>query len=327
MAITLKRSRFLLCLWFLIFGLGANKTQAQELYPLAEPASNIPKNVLGVRMFSETFKEINQWRNVSALRLMYGATPNLSVYLTAFASNHHGRKLPEGFPFHNSPERGEYYPFRFNGGNIYAKYRFLTYDKQNEHFRMAAYGEAAYVNETHHESEPNVGMGDNAGFSGGLITTYLYQKFAVSLTLGATLPMGYAGYAEDEIRDLPEIPVYVKYGKSLDYKLSMGYLVYPKKYRSFKETNINIYLELLGKKYGAAHARVFNGMPNEYWLNNYQYPVGLQKGYYLDVAPGLQAIFNSNLRVDVSMMFPFLGKSYVRLYPVYTVGVQYYFFL
>ncbi len=302
-------------------------TSAQELYPLSEPASNIPKNVLGVRLFSETYKEVNQWRNLTTLRLMYGLTPKISVYLTGFASNHHGKKLPEGFPFHNSPERGAQYPYKFNGGNLYAKYRFLTIDRQNEHFRMAAYGEIAYVNETHHESEPNVNMGDNAGAAIGIISTYLYQQFAASLTLGATLPANYAGYVLDEVPSLPELPVLLKYGRSLDYRMSFGYLIFPTRYSSFKETNINLYVEFMGKKYGAARAKIFHGLPNAYWLNNRQYPLGLQAGWYLDVAPSIQAIFNSNLRVDFAMTMPFLGQSYARMYPVYSLGVQYYFFL
>lgn len=320
-----KLKKKFLCLLFVVFSF--LQTKAQELYPLSEPASNIPKNVLGIRVFSETYKEVNQWRNLTTLRWMYGLTPKLSVYLTGFASNHHGKKLPEGFPFHNSPERGASYPYKFNGGNLYAKYRFLTIDKQNEHFRMAAYGEAACVNETHHESEPNVGMGDNAGFSGGVIATYLYQKFAVSLTLGGTLPANYAGDALDDVTGLPDLPVMLRYGRSLDYKLSFGYLIYPTHYSSFKETNINLYVEFLGKKYGAARAKVFNGLPNAYWLNNKQYPIGLQAGWYLDVAPSVQAIFNSNLRVEFAMTMPFFAKSYARMYPVYSLGVQYYIFL
>lgn len=313
-------------LGFLMIFLVSNSLKAQELFPLTEPASTIPTGVIGVRLFTETYKEWVQWRNITGLRVMYGATPNLSLYVTAFGSNHHGEKLPVDFPFHNSPERGGTYPYLFNGASLYAKYRFLSIDKQNEHFRMAAYGEGTYVDVTHHEAEPNVNMGDNAGFGAGIISTYLYQKFAVSLQLGATIPTGYTGVTPDLISNLPDIPLYVKYGNSLDYRLSFGYLLYPQKYKSFDQTNINLYLELTGKKYDATIVRVFNKQDNEYWLNNYQYPIGLQKGAFLDISAGAQAIIKSNMRVEFAVTFPFLGISYAKLYPVYTVGIQHYFF-
>src|SRR5690606_30220525 len=140
---------------------------AQELYPLSEPASTIPKGALGVRIFSETYKEVRQWRNMSALRLMYGVSPRLSLYLTGIASNHHGRKMPSEYPFHNTPERGANYPFRFNGAHIYGKYRFVALDGPGRHLRLAAYADAAWVSTTHHESEPDIMMGDNSGVGGG----------------------------------------------------------------------------------------------------------------------------------------------------------------
>lgn len=299
---------------------------AQELFPLSEPASNMPANVWGLRIHTETYKEINQWRNQSNIRLMYGVTPKLTTYLTAFASNHHGDKLPSEFPYHNTPERGAIYPYKLNGGGVYAKYRFFTYDRKNEHLRIAAYGEATYVNVSHHEAEPNVSMGDNAGFSGGLIFTYLKNKGAVSLTLGGTFPTGYTGVSPDPVRGLPDIPEFVKYGNALDYKLSFGYLVYPKVYKNFDQPNFNVYLEFTGKYYDATIVRVFDGMPNEYWLQNNLYPPALQKGAFVDISPGIQAIIKSNLRIDLSCTFPMLGMSYAKLYPVFVFGIQRYFF-
>lgn len=313
-------------LLFVLLILSRFSVKAQELYPLSEPASNMPAGVIGVRLFSENFKEIHQMRNITALRLMYGLSPRLSVYLTAFGSNHHGPKLPGGFPFHNSPERGAIYPYAFNGASLYGKYRFLSIDKKKEHLRVAAYLEGTYVDVTHHEAEPNVRMGDNSGFGAGMITTYLYQKFAASLTLGATIPTGYTGVAESDVAGLPDIPMYVKYGRSLDYSLSFGYLLFPKKYKSFDQTNFNVYFEIHGKKYEATNVRVYDGTPREYWLYNYNYPVGLQKGFYIDVSPGVQAIIRSNTRIDASVTFASIGNSYVKLYPVFTLGIQHYFF-
>lgn len=317
----MKRGIGLLFLLFII-----QKNFAQELYPLSEPASNMPNQVIGIRLFSESYKEVIQWRNQACFRIMYGVTPKLTTYLTFAASNHHGEKLPSGFPYHNSPERGAIYPYKFNGANLYFKYRFYTYDSQREHLRLAIFGEATWTKTTHHEAEPNVNMLDNSGFATGLIATYLKNKFAISMTAGYTYPIGFFNYAPDDIVGLPDIPQYVKFGPSLDYRLSMGYLLYPKRYKSFDQTNFNIYLEFIGKKYSSTIVKVFYGQDNAYWLQNNLYPIGLQKGAFLDISPGVQAIIRSNTRIDFAMTFPFLGTSYAKLYPVYTIGVQHYFF-
>lgn len=300
---------------------------AQELYPLHEPASTLGKNTLGVRMFSETYNEINQLRNMSALRLMYGVTPKLTVLATAIGSNHHGKKFPQDYPFHNTPERGAKYPFRFNGGHLYAKYRFLTLDNKNTHFRMAVYGEGTYVNTSHHEAEPNLMMGDTKGIGGGLIATYLYRKLAASLTVGYIHPFAHTGPSPDVSAGIDDTYVRTQYGQSLTYGLSVGYLLFPKTYSSYRQTNLNVYLELHGKRYEDALVTLLLNTPSEYVLSPLRYPDALRRGGYLDISPGIQAIINSNLRIDFSTTFPLLGFSWARLYPVFTVGVQYYFYL
>lgn len=311
---------------FVCFLMPIKNVVAQELFPLTEPASTLPKNTLGVRAFSETYYEVSKVRNMSAVRIMYGLTPRLSVYATVIASNHHGRTLPTEFPYHNTPERGAKYPYKLNGGHLYAKYRFLSRDGKNTHLRMAAYAEGALVKTTHHETEPNIWMGDNSGVGGGIIATYLYHKFAVSLTLGGSLPSPTINVSPDPIRGLPAIPQRVHYGKSIEHKLSFGYLVYPKKYTSLKQTNINLYIEFIGKTYGSSVVDIFYGKDNQYLLENNLYPPALKAGWYVDVAPSVQFIFNSNTRLDLSCTLPALGKSWSKLYPVVTVGIQRYFY-
>lgn len=305
----------------------AGLAHAQELYPLHEPASTLGKNTLGIRMFSETYKEINQVRNMSYLRLMYGLNPKWTVYATAIASNHHGEKMPSEYPFHNTPERGANYPYRLNGGHIYTKYRFLTIDKKNMHLRLAGYLEGTYVNTTHHEAEANLSMGDTKGIGGGLIGTYLYQKFAVSATLGYIHPFDQDGYSPDPVASLGDMKVRTKYGNTWTYGLSMGYLLFPKNYESYKQTNLNVYLEFHGKQFSDARITLMKDTDLEYVLDPIRYPAALRKGYYVDVSPGIQVILGSNLRIDASVTFPMLGKSWARLYPVYTIAAQYYFYL
>ena len=300
--------------------------QAQELFPLSEPASTLPKGTLGVRLMAEMYNEVNQLRNMAGLRLMYGATPRLSVYLTGIASNHHGRKLPPEFPFHNTPERGAYYPYKFNGLHLYAKYRFLSRDGEGSHLRLAAYAEGTYVQTTHHETEPDLMMGDNKGIGAGLIGTYLKHKFAISFTGGVILPAAYTGVSPDPIESLPDIPVRLRYGKALNYSLSFGYLLLPFTYKDYNQTNVNLYLEFRGKAFEASKVDLFVGLPNEYFLRRERYPPALQKGYYLDISPGIQFIIRSNLRIDFSTTFSSVGISYARLYPVFNLGIQRYFY-
>jgi hypothetical protein len=79
---------------FFIFFLSAYNSSGQELFPLNEPASSVPKGVLGVRFFTQNFKEVDLNRSLNVLRVMYGATSKLSVILTGSVSNHHDTKLP-----------------------------------------------------------------------------------------------------------------------------------------------------------------------------------------------------------------------------------------
>lgn len=310
----------------LLFLFWGHAAFAQELFPLSEPASSIPKNALGIRLFSESYKEVNKVRNMTYLRLMYGVTPRLSAYLTAIASNHHGDNFPVEFPFHNTPERGASYPYKLNGVHLYLKYRFLSKDGENEHFRMAAYAEGTLVKTTHHETEPDLEYGDNTGVGAGLIGTYLKNRFAVSGTFGGILPAKNSGDSPDPIDNLPPVPITIQYGKALTYSLSFGYLLLPKKYKDYNQTNVNLYLELHGKAYQTAKVNLFVGAPNEYYLESVRYPPALQGSYFVDVSPGVQFIIRSNLRIDLSTTFHLTGQTYARLYPVYSIGLQQYIF-
>lgn len=264
---------------------------------------------------------------MQGLRLMYGVNANVSFYLTGIASNHHGALFPVEFPFHNTPERGAHYPYKFNGGQLYAKYRFYSNDGPNRHLRMAAYAEGAYVNTTHHESEPDIDKGDNSGLSAGIITTYLKNKWALSFSLGYLHPFAATGQSPDPISGLPNTPVKVAYGKALCYSLSFGCLLLPHHYRDYRQTNVNLYLELTGKVFGNARVTMFYQEDNEYILGHNRYPPALKSGWYIDASPGIQFIFNSNLRVDVGATFRTAGFSYASLYPVYNLTIQRYIYL
>lgn len=302
---------------------------AQELYPHDEPASTIPKNVLGLRQFNETYKESGIYRNMFCMRLMYGLLPKLTVMSTVSLNNHHGEMLPPGLVTHTHNgnqtvystgnfKRGVLYPYKVNGVYLYAKYRFLTFDGQNKHLRFAAYADWSNNKTAHDEAEPNL-VDDTRGFGGGLIITALKKKFAVNAVIGFIKPGYYEGFAIDP-NDSTLVPTKVQYGNAVRYSLSFGYLVYPFKYKSYNQTNISLYVEMFGRSYGAAKV-------TQYGFVNVpiQTPL-LQSGSYVEMHPGIQAIFNSNLRVDFSVGFPMINKSYVRFYPVFMLGVQRYFY-
>ncbi len=90
----------------------------------------------------------------------------------------------------------------------------------------------------------------NSGVGGGLITTYLKSHFAATATLSYTVPFEYKGNAYDKYGGV--YPTTFVYSNAVNYDLALGYLLFPQHYKSYKQTNINLYLEFLGRSYGAA---------------------------------------------------------------------------
>jgi len=302
--------------------------EAQELYPLSEPASSVPKGVIGLRMLSEQYRESDRIRTMQYARLMYGLTPRLSVYITAAFSNHHGQKLPPDLINHThngnqttyftqNIKRGVKYPYTFSGANLYAKYRFLSLDGQNKHFRMAAYGQWSGVYTPHDEAEPDL-TDDTGGYGHGLISTWLNKRFAGSITIGRIRPDSYFEMQPD-VTGGPDMPTRITYGKATTYSVSFGYLFRPKIYTNYDEPNWNFYLEFIGKRYEAARV-VQNGT-----LITTSTP-GLSAGSYLEVYPGIQKIIQSNTRIEFTVGFSLIGRSYAHFNPQWNIAVQRYFF-
>jgi hypothetical protein len=293
--------------------------QGQELYPHAEPASNIPAGVLGLRAISEIYREGQQVRSMNALRIMYGVSPRLMVWVQPNVSNHHDKKLPGnlvgtegGTPHTHNVLTGDPYPYLFNGFHFYGKYLFLKRDGEKRHFRMAVYGEAATNFTAHDEAEPRL-ADDNAGLGGGAVVTQLYKRLAVSLTAGFVKSFP---YRENETE------LEIRYGEAMPYSLSLGLLMLPFRYRDYSQVNVNLYAEFSGKLYSGAHL-LQGGLPVQVTEES----VALQNGHYMEFHPGIQFIFNSNTRLDVTAGFRLLNESYTHTYPLYTVQLQHYFYL
>ncbi len=325
-------------IFFILFAITLSlNAGAQELFNLYQPASVLPKGVMGMRVYDLAYKEVDQYRNILAYKLMYGLTSKLSISATAVVSNYHQKDLPFDFITHNhsvsgaptgnenTVQKGIAYPYIFDGIDLYAQYKFLNLDAENKHFRMSAYGEASYINIQSHLTEPIL-EDHNTGIGAGIITTYLIKHYAVSFTGGFILPKEFNGNTYDQYRGV--YPTILKYGNAVTYDLSLGYLLFPRHYTNYNETNWNIYMEFTGKTYGAANVQQVES-PNPPYNNYITFPntnPALQAGSYIEINPGIQCIVKSDVRIDFSVGFPLVNQSYLHQYPLYLIGVQKYFY-
>jgi hypothetical protein len=140
----------------------------------------------------------------------------------------------------------------------------------------------------------------------------------MSLTTGFIKPNSYSEMQRD-ITGGPDMPTTIQYGNAVKYNLSFGYRLYPIKYEGYEQVNWNVYVELVGKSYGAATV-VQNG--NEISART----SALKKGTYVEIYPGIQRIINSNTRIEFFYGFELIGYSYAHFTPIWTVGIQRYFY-
>jgi hypothetical protein len=159
---------------------------------------------------------------------------------------------------------------QFDGARIYTKYRFLSTDNLHKHFRMAAFAEGGFTRNAYIYDEMGL-EGDNNGVQVGLIATQLINKFALSAT---------TSYLRIFTKNEAEHHSVLNHSsKMMSYSLSAGYLLLPKEYVDYKQMNLNLYLELLGSK----------------CLDN--------NHYFVDIAPAVQLIFNSNTKINIGGRF------------------------
>lgn len=302
-----------------------HQTSAQELFNLVMPASTIPKNSLVMRGFTEWYQEAGKIRSMGAFGFSYGIRGNLMVRMMLTGSNHHDKYLPKDLVNHrhignqvllysNNQASSTAYQFRLSGVNFYTQWRFFAKDFDKEHFRMAIYGEYSTSKSAHDEAESNL-WDDNAGFGTGLIFTYLKNRLAVSFTGGVILPKDYEEINNQGVHTL------LKYQPSYNFSLSLGYLLWPRKYETYKQKNTNLYLEFLGKHINGLKAIIQDeeNIPLENTAH--------LSSFYLEVHPGIQQILNSKTRLELSIGFPLIGRSYAHFTPIFQLGLRHYFFL
>lgn len=245
---------FLLMMLALPFASGA-----QELYVFTEPASNMPARSLSFKLTGRypDSKYNNYFKQRYIPEVMIGINKNWMAHITAGLSDYYSEKIrPESI-------RG------------YVKWRFLSNDDVHRHFRMAAFAEGSYSRNRHLYDEFTLD-GDLSGVQAGLIATQLVNRLAVSATAsymrGFEKESGHSIHSEGLMLDM------------FNYSLSAGYLLLPRDYQDYKQTNLNLYLELLGSK-------------------------GLDGNMYLvDLAPAIQLIFNSTTKVNLGARFELTGN-------------------
>ena len=222
---------------------------AQELFVVTEPASNMPTGSVGFRVAQSLMKEkFEAGYNYHIMpEIMWGANKNLMLHAAAFISNRNKNLATEG-------------------GSIYAKYRFLSKDDLHRHFRMAAFGRVSVNNSDIHQEEINT-MGHNSGFETGIVATQLLNKVAISASSSFEKATN-----NSQTYKFPAS----QSDNATNYTLSFGRLMYPNKYKNFRQTNVNVMLEFIGQTLNA------NGKS------------------FLDVVPSLQFIINSQARIDVA---------------------------
>ncbi len=251
-------------LFFLIFLFLYNNSYSQELYINTEAASLIPKGTKVIRFnYSNIF--LNQTNEKESVKNALLFTPSLAYGLSKKIM------ISGSFQFSNKPyEKDLGTNFGFNGFKLYSKQRIFTTDKQKNHTRLSSFVKYSFHKEKFMKSNIDLELQDN-GFEFGLIGTQLIKKLAISITSAYT-----------RVNDIYDKSNNLFRLGTLKNSISAGYLVFPRKYKSYKQTNFNIYLEY-----------ITNTITNKY------FPERFNK-FSSTLAPGIQFIILSRSRLDFS---------------------------
>jgi hypothetical protein len=248
------------CVLFLL-ALSVFMGQAQELYVYTEPASNMPARSVSAKLtghFVGSDKIYGRFSQRYMPEIMFGISRKVMIHLSSTFADMHTSN------------------FRFESISLYAKYRFLSKDDVHKHFRMAVFADISKSRSPFHYDEISL-MGDKGGVEAGIIATQLVSRLAVSGTISHTQVLDKS--RNDKIFYIPK-----RNYQSINYSLSAGYLVLPRQYTDFKQTNLNIYAELLAQQ----------------TLD--------RKTHYVDLAPAVQLIFNSISKLNVGYRFQLAGN-------------------
>ena len=166
------------------------------------------------------------------------------------------------------------------GAALYGKYRFLSKDDIHSHFRLAAFSQCAFNKSVVHQDAIDL-RGLNSGFNLGILATKLIEKTAISTSIAYVQALNNGKSTEHQFNNK---------NKAIDYTLSIGKLFLPKEYVDYNQTNMNGMLEML------CQTNLSTGKT------------------FVDLAPSLQFIIFSKMRVDLGYRFP-LAKDLYRTAP------------
>ncbi len=246
----MKEIRLILVLFFLVY----NNSFSQELYINTEPASLIPKGSKVIRLNNSNIflKDVNR----DSLKTAKLFVPSFSYGISKRIM------LTASFQFSNDPDIPTNPKFGFNGFKLYSKQRIFSTDKQKFHTRLSSFIKYAYHDDKFMKDNLDIDLQDT-GLEFGLLGTQLIEKLAISITSGLGI------YTTENL----------KLAKNC---ISFGYLVFPRKYKSYKQTNFNIYFEYMTNT-----------------VLNSDFPLKYDKFSYT-IAPGIQFIIFSRSRLDFS---------------------------
>jgi hypothetical protein len=225
----------------------------QELYVFSEPASNMPARSVSFKLTGRyPDSKLNDYFKQRYIpEVMFGLSKKWMLHISGSLSDYYSNSVR---------------PESLKG---YLKWRFLSSDAVHKHFRMAAFMELSASRNDYLYDEFTLD-GDLSGMQTGIIATQLVNRLAVSGTVS------YMRGSDNQHLSM------------MNYSASAGYLLFPREYVDYKQTNLNLYVEFLSST-GFGHYH-----------------------YYVDIAPAIQLIFNSTTKVNLGARFQ-MGGNMVRV--------------
>ena len=207
---------------------------AQELYINSEPASLIPKGTKVVRLTNSNIF-LDGSNIMGSISNAFIVTPSLSYGLSKKIM------VSGSFQFANKPYEQDMMPnFGFNGVKLYSKQRILTTDKDKYHTRLSSFIKYSYHENKFMKDNLDLELQDT-GFELGLIGTQLIKKLAISITSGFTR----ISNIDEKFTQGTTVKWQKTNVNTFKNSISAGYLLFPRKYKSYNQTNFNLYLEYI----------------------------------------------------------------------------------
>jgi hypothetical protein len=258
---------------------------SQELFIMSEAASSESKGRKLISLFLNGNSDILNY--TSYLGLMYGVNGRLtSMNYLYFSLN---------------PDKGI-----IGDADIGMNYRFVSNDKKQFHFRTSVFTHVRIptkgANTTDsvlfaHDVLENNHRQENFMPYAGLAATLLEKKFAANLNLSFNFPIPKGDY---------------RYGYYFMGGLAFGYLLLPRTYESYKDVNLNLYLESKGFYFTENKINGIN--------------IAGSGGKKAEVLLGGQLIFNSALLFELGYIRSFADENIRIQKNIFFTSVRYLFF-